>query len=142
MIRAVVDTNVVVSAALTQSGPSSRVLELADEGLIQLYISPPVFAEYEEVLGRLRIGVLPLRAQTMLKQLQGMCRMVARTKKVRIATDPDDDMFLECAEAAKAHYLITGNTRHFPPPRWKYTKQDLPQTSLSISLEALPQTLG
>src|SRR5882724_11743431 len=101
MIRAVADTNVVVSAALTQSGPSSRVLELADEGLIQLYISPVVLAEYEDVLARLSVGVLPSRAEAMLKQLQGMCRMVARTKKVRVATDPDDNMFLQCAEAAK-----------------------------------------
>jgi len=54
-------------AALTQSGPSSQILELADVGLIQLFISPPVFAEYEEVLGRLRIGVLPMRAQAMLE---------------------------------------------------------------------------
>ena len=101
MIRAFVDTNVVVSAALTQSGPSSLVLELADEGLVQLYISPPVVAEYEEVLGRrLRVGVLPLRAEAMLNQLKRMSRVVAPTKKVRVSTDPDDNIFQECAEAA------------------------------------------
>jgi predicted nucleic acid-binding protein len=36
-------------------------------------------------------------------------------------SDPDDNMFLECAQAAKADYLITGNTGHFPE-RWKYTE--------------------
>ena len=41
MIRVVADTNVVVSAALTQSGPSSLVVELADDGLIQLAFPRP-----------------------------------------------------------------------------------------------------
>jgi predicted nucleic acid-binding protein len=29
-------------------------------------------------------------------------------------SDPDDDIFLECAQAARAHYIVTGNLRHFP----------------------------
>jgi RES domain-containing protein len=32
--------------------------------------------------------------------------------------DPDDLIFLECAQAAAADYLITGNRKHFPD-RWK-----------------------
>jgi predicted nucleic acid-binding protein len=31
-----------------------------------------------------------------------------------VCSDPDDNCFLECAEAARAEYLITGNTKHFP----------------------------
>lgn len=30
------------------------------------------------------------------------------------AGDPDDNIFLECAEAAEANYVITGNTKDFP----------------------------
>ena len=37
------------------------------------------------------------------------------------ASDPDDDIFLECAEAAEANYVITGNTKHFPGV-WAITK--------------------
>ena len=36
------------------------------------------------------------------------------TERVRACPDPDDDIFLECAQAAAAHYLITGNPKHFP----------------------------
>jgi predicted nucleic acid-binding protein len=39
---------------------------------------------------------------------------------VRICSDPDDDIFLECAQAAQAHYLVTGNIRHFPAS-WRET---------------------
>jgi predicted nucleic acid-binding protein len=43
---------------------------------------------------------------------------VVRTgEKVRAASDPDDNKFLECAEAAKADFLGTGKLRHFPKER-------------------------
>jgi predicted nucleic acid-binding protein len=38
-----------------------------------------------------------------------------------VCPDPDDDVFLECAEAAHADYLITGNLKHFPQ-YWRNTK--------------------
>ena len=36
-------------------------------------------------------------------------------------TTATDDKFLECAEAARADYLVTGNVRRFPE-FWKGTK--------------------
>ena len=33
---------------------------------------------------------------------------------VTTASDPDDNIFLECAAAAQADYLVTGNQGHFP----------------------------
>jgi predicted nucleic acid-binding protein len=35
-------------------------------------------------------------------------------ERVRACPDPNDDIFLECAQAASAHDLITGNPKHFP----------------------------
>jgi uncharacterized protein len=35
--------------------------------------------------------------------------------------DPKDNIFLECADEARADYLVTGNVRHFPR-FWKRTK--------------------
>lgn len=52
---------------------------------------------------------------------------VRPAKSVKACIDPDDDIFLECAEAAQADYLVTGNIRHFAAlwagsrivtPRW------------------------
>ena len=42
------------------------------------------------------------------------------TVRVEECSDPDDNIFLECAQAASADYLVTGNRRHFPA-RWKKT---------------------
>lgn len=120
MIRVVLDTNVIVSAALTPSGPSFRIIELAGRNLIQLWTSLEIFAEYKDVLSRPRIDVSPTQAKLQLAALKRISKFVAPTKVVRVSPDPDDNMFLECAETAKAHYLITGNVRDFPM-RWKYT---------------------
>ena len=40
-------------------------------------------------------------------------------------------MFLECAEAAKAHYLVSGNVRDFPE-RWRYTRVVTPRQFLNL----------
>jgi predicted nucleic acid-binding protein len=45
----------------------------------------------------------------------------ARFGQEWVTTDPDDNKFLECADAARADYLITGNQKHFPK-FWKKTK--------------------
>jgi uncharacterized protein len=131
MIRAVLDTNVIVSAALSPSGPPSQILEMADQRIVQLWLSPSILAEYREVLARIKVGVLPARARTMLNLLRAMSRSISPNKTVDISPDPDDNMFLECAEAAKAHYLVTGNSRHFPA-RWKYTRIVTPKKFIDI----------
>jgi predicted nucleic acid-binding protein len=56
MIRAVFDTNVIVSALLQSLGPSSRLLMRCFDGSIQLCVSGPVYAEYEDVLRRPRLA--------------------------------------------------------------------------------------
>jgi predicted nucleic acid-binding protein len=38
------------------------------------------------------------------------------------ALDPDDNRFLECAEAAEAEFLITGNLKHYPKGLYKNTR--------------------
>jgi predicted nucleic acid-binding protein len=48
-----------------------------------------------------------------------------------VAQDPDDNIFLECADAARADYLVTGNQRHFPQ-FWKQTKVVMSREFLSI----------
>ncbi len=53
MIRAVLDTNILVSARLNSHGAPAQVLLLtAVEPDLQRYVSGEIFAEYEEVLRR------------------------------------------------------------------------------------------
>jgi predicted nucleic acid-binding protein len=45
-------------------------------------------------------------------------------------------MFLDCAQAAKADYLVTGNTAHFPKGRWKYAQVVTPRQFIEMWGEA------
>jgi uncharacterized protein len=59
--------------------------------------------------------------QQLLQLVKTHDHIVAPSCHLDVASDPDDNMFLECADAARADYLISGNLRHFPK-FWKTTK--------------------
>jgi hypothetical protein len=52
---------------------------------------------------------------------QNHSHIVTPSRRLDVCIDPDDSMFLECADAARGDYLIGGNQRHFPR-LWKKTK--------------------
>jgi putative PIN family toxin of toxin-antitoxin system len=120
-VRLVLDTNVIISAALKADGLQRTVLVLALTKPARLYVSNAILAEYREVLAR-REFKIPRGARLQLLQLiKNKSHLVAPAEKIQAASDPDDNIFLECADTARADYLITGNLRHFPK-FWKQTK--------------------
>ena len=114
MIRVVLDTNIIVSALLQPLGPPAQVFFLAINGSIQLCISGNVYAEYEEVIRRPRLRRDENVITSTLLTIREKAVWVRPTESIRVCTDPDDDIFLECAQAARATYLVTGNIRDFP----------------------------
>jgi uncharacterized protein len=114
MIRIVVDTNVVVSAALVSDGLPAAVLDLAANRLVLMVISGETMAEYEEVLRRPCFKLSPLRVRNMLATIRNTSDVVRPDRTLAISRDEADNRFYECADAGEADYLITGNTRHFP----------------------------
>ena len=114
MIRVVLDTNIVVSAMLRSGGMPEAIFNLAIDRVIQLYISEPILAEYEEVLNRPRLNMHPEKVANALFKIREAGTVVRPSAPVTAASDPDDNVFLECAEAAEAHYVITGNRDDFP----------------------------
>jgi uncharacterized protein len=116
MIRVVIDTNVVVSAALNDDSLPAAVLSLAIDKHILMFVSAPVLAEYEAVLNRPHLK-LPLgRITALLADIRSTAQLVHPTRIIaKIKKDESDNRFLECAHAAAVDYLVTGNTKHFPP---------------------------
>jgi len=114
MKRVVLDTNVIVSAVLAPSGTQASVLLLALTGRIALYVSPSVLAEYEEVLRRPRLKLQPHQIDAAMAAIRRVAHLVQPTQAVSVSPHESDNRFLECAEAAEADWLVTGNTRHFP----------------------------
>jgi putative PIN family toxin of toxin-antitoxin system len=129
MIRVVLDTNVIVSALLQPLGPPAQVLLLATGGLIQPCVSGKLYAEYEAVIRRPRFDRDESVITAMLATIREKGLWVRPTASVTACIDPDDDMFLECAQEGRADYLVTGNLKHFPES-WMDTRIVSPRSFL------------
>jgi putative PIN family toxin of toxin-antitoxin system len=120
-LRLVIDTNVVVSAALKPEGLQRTALVLAVTKPARFYVSHPILEEYADVLSRSELDIRKGVRQQLLQLIRNHSYIVSPSRRLEVAGDLDDNMFLECADAARADYLITGNQRHFPR-FWKKTK--------------------
>ena len=114
MIRVVVDTNVLVSALLQPLGQPARVFMHALNSSIQMCVSNDVYREYEEVIRRPRLRRDEETIVETLRLIRERGFWVQPTRAVRACSDPDDDIMLECANAAEARYVVTGNLKDFP----------------------------
>lgn len=115
MIRVVLDTNILISALLSPQGPPAQVFMMAIlEPDTRMCVSGEVFAEYEEVIRRPRLNRSDHEIDATLHAIREKGLWVKPVKNVHACSDPDDNMFLECAQVAAADYLVTGNAKHFP----------------------------
>ena len=120
-LRLVLDTNILVSAALKPDGLQRTVFLLAMTKPARLYVTKDILAEYREVLARPEFKIPGGLQQQLLQFIKNHGQLIKPGRALEVAKDPDDNKFLECADAARADYLITGNQRHFPK-FWKQTK--------------------
>lgn len=90
------------------------MLDLSLAGQIQLCSSVEIIDEYARVLARPKFAIPPNLIAGSMDLIRRASAMFEPQKRVSAAADPDDNKFLECAEAANADYLVTGNKRHFP----------------------------
>ena len=120
-LRLVIDTNVVVSAALKPQGLERTVVLLAMTKPALWYVSDAIVSEYGMVLARPELQIRRSLRQQLLQLIKNHTRVVSPSRLAQLTSDPADNMFVECAHAARADYLVTGNQRHFPK-FWKNTK--------------------
>ncbi|MBB6145372.1 putative PIN family toxin of toxin-antitoxin system [Silvibacterium bohemicum] len=115
MTRVVLDTNIVISALLNPRGSPAQVfLSAISEPDVLLCVSGDIFAEYEEVIRRPRFNRSAGEIDAALQTIREEGWWVEPRQRVKACSDPDDDKFLACAQAADVHYLVTGNSKHFP----------------------------
>ena len=130
-LRLVVDTNILVSAALKPDGLQRTVLLLAIIKPARLYVSNAILTEYRDVLSRPEFQVRKGLRQQLLDMIRKRARLVNPARAIQVTNDPEDDKFIECADAARADYLVTGNVRHLPK-FWKNTKVVTSREFLSL----------
>ena len=109
----VIDTNVLVSAALTSGGNCDRIVRAAIDGRARLAWSAPVLAEYREVLSRSKFKFSPQVVSSLLGVFAERDQVTPRSLDIRLP-DPDDEIFMATAMVTPDQILITGNASHFP----------------------------
>jgi len=110
-VKIVLDTNVYVSATLSKGKPY-YVLDSAERGETDLYISPFILHEIEDVLGRDKIPFEQKDTERFVDKVLSVATVVTPDEEPDvIEDDPSDNQVLACALEADTEYLVSGD-RH------------------------------
>ena len=126
MVRAVVDTNVLVSALINRRKPRTLILKLLEKHTVIL--SHQMLAELADVLTRDKFLLKTSQINTFLANLARKSKIVKSkivtpTSRFRIIPeDPDDDTVLNTAYTGKAEYIVTGDKHLLALKEFKRTK--------------------
>lgn len=108
-MKVVIDTNVVISAALKDRDPEAIILFVAERPEFEWVVSAAILEEYKAVLRREKFGL----TEDLLLRWDGMFGALTTAVEVGVEIDfprdRKDAKFLECALVADAEYLITGD---------------------------------
>lgn len=141
MIKAVYDTNVIVSALLTSEGIPAILLDLTMQQEVALFVSEEILQEYEGVLLRPKFGFSKKVVKRFTRLLKTKSKIVKPKPLGFNLNDSGDNKFLACALASKANYLVTGNIRHFPAPAYKGIQIISPREFWDVYKESLGNLL-
>jgi len=109
VIRAVLDTNVVVSAVLFE-GRASRLVPLWQQRRFLPVISSAVLEEYLQVLAYPKFELTAEEIQQVIDEFLPYAEVTSPKERVKVVRrDPADNKFLDCAVAGKAQYLVSGD---------------------------------
>lgn len=108
MRRVTADSNILISA-LQYGGKPLTLLDMAQDGRIELAISDDILNETRRVL-RDKFHRTTEWLQDAHTHLRGITRHVAGVERVDVVTtDPDDNRVLECAVAAGSDVIVSGD---------------------------------
>ena len=112
-MRAVFDTNVVISGLLSATGTCGRLLDLVLESAIVLCLDSRILEEYREVARRPELGIDATDSCRVLDFLESSSVPTVALPLPAMLPDMDDLPWLEVA-AEEGVPLVTGNIRHYP----------------------------
>jgi len=132
-LRIVLDTNVIISGILFGGIPRS-ILDMLISGKHDFFLSMAIIEEIREVLNRPKFGFDNGNALMVVEELHSLCTIVKPVKSINfIIDDPDDNKILECAVAAKAEIIISGDSHLLSVGSYKGIKILSPRQFISIA---------
>ncbi len=112
-MRAVIDTNVVVSGLIRPRRTPGQILRALRDRLFVPVVSLPILEELAAILARPwlqdRYGIDESDVQDFFRLLALRCDLVEPSSEIRRCRDPHDDMFLEAAVDGRADRIVTGD---------------------------------
>ncbi len=108
-MRVIIDTNVVVSAALRDRDPELVILFIVSHPEFEWIVSRQILTEYREVLARGKFGLLPEILERWYAVFDTFTTLIDVDNSVEFPRDQKDAVFLACAIAADAEFFITGD---------------------------------
>lgn len=115
MLKAVIDTNILVSALLKPNSTPDLCLQLVFDGKVELIVSDEIISEYLDVLNYSKFGFQKVNIEIFINKLHHIGTQVTRDNEftsTQYTIDPADQKFLQAG--LEANFIITGNKRHFP----------------------------
>jgi len=110
-MKAILDTNVLISAYVFPGGKPEAVYRLALEGRLEIGTSRTLLAELGRVLGQ-KFGWIPDRVEAAVAQMTRIAAVIEPSEVVHVVrADPADDRVLEAARAFDADVIVSGD-RH------------------------------
>ncbi|MGA1987416.1 MAG: putative toxin-antitoxin system toxin component, PIN family [Candidatus Sulfotelmatobacter sp.] len=110
-MRVVLDTNILVSALMIQTGNPAAIYRAWQEGQFTLLTSAEQLDELRLALRKPAIAerIKPYKAGALVNEMKKFAENVAHLPRVRRSPDPTDDFLLALSEAGGADYLVTGD---------------------------------
>lgn len=95
-------------------GKPAEIVKAAEQGKVCLIISEEIIEEISQVLTYPKLKKVyeaeGLPHQELIEAVLKIGKFVQVTQKVRVVLDhPSDDKFIDCALAAKAGYIVSGD---------------------------------
>lgn len=130
--KAAVDTNVLVSAFVYPAGTVREIFSLAMNRKVILAVSEPVLAEYAEVLRR-KFGWAEHEIDENVRFIRKFTEMAVPSSGIKaVKADPTDDKVIECAVAAGADFIVSGDKHLLNISKYKSIKIVKPADFLRI----------
>lgn len=112
-MRLVIDTNVLVSALLSERSPAASLLIGWRRGMFELLTAELQIEELRRVTRypKIRERLRPALAGSLVNELRGLATVVDALPPVDVSPDPFDNFLLALAEAGAADFLVSGDRR-------------------------------
>ena len=129
-MRLVFDTNVLLSSTLWHEGVARKMLSKTIENSHEIFSSPEIIAEYQNVLGR-DFSYSNEEIQGLTLFLFSFLKIIETKEKLNVVKDdPDDNKIIECAAASSSDYIITYDKHLLKLKEFGKTKIITPEEAL------------